>query len=367
MSQTRTDEEILIEYLDGELSTESRLEVEEQLVREPEMREVLAQLQRDWDSLDLLERTNTDKKLVETTLETVITSVAEKTKNPYSNKRFSLFYVLQLTLLILGAFLVFFFSFRFGERLVPDDNFMLRMESPIIERLDQYLMLLDEDPDLSLLRLLAERRVFLPSSNSNNKIDPSEFLPSSKVRILDAFSLYPSFSELQRRAFQLENLDQTLYSRFYWNNKRFRQLSVEKRHRLRTIHENIESAPRSRELYITLRNYYTWFRALQTYEKAALRRQNLTLEERTAQITALKKQLDDEHPDPLADNPSLPNAIAMVKKEDNVRKLATTLSNTDQHELNLILDSPPDLILETLDRILQSENNNNSNNNDKKF
>jgi hypothetical protein len=350
---------VLIEYLDGELSVEVRREVEARLAREPRLREMLAQLERDWDSLDLLERDNTDKQLVETTLETVIASVESTKKRSYWGRQF---YYAKLFLLGILAIIIFFFSFGFGERLVPDDYFMLRVESPIIERLDQYLMLLEDDPDLSLLRLLAVRRVFLPAVDSGEKIDPNDFLSSSQVRILDAFSLYPSFSELQRRAVQLENLDRTLYSRFYWNNKRFRQLNIDKRNQLRAIHESIEQAPRRRELYITLRNYYTWFRALQTYEKASLRRVNLTLEERVEQIAALKKRLDADQPYKVAANPSLPNAVTMVKEEDNVRKLAAMLSNADQQDLNKLLDSPPDLILETLGRISLSKNKDNNGN-----
>jgi hypothetical protein len=355
LSEIYPDETILIEYLDGELSTESRKKVEERLAHEPELREKLAQLEHDWDCLDLLDRTRTDNKIVETTLEMVIASV-EKTKNKKNNKR-SLF--VKLSLLLLMALLVFFFSFRFGERLVPDDNFMLRVESPIIERLDQYLMLLDDDPDLAMLRLLTERRIFLPPTPTNEKIDPNDFLPSSQIRILDALSLYPSLNELKRRAHQLENLDKTLYSRFYWSNKRFSQLNIDKKNSLRSIHENIERAPRSRELYITLRNYYMWFRALQTYEKAALRRTNMTLEERADKIAELKKQLDAYQPDNVAANPSMLNAVTMVKEEDNVKKLAEILSETDQHDLNQILDSPPDRILETLGRISKSTNKQN--------
>jgi hypothetical protein len=353
LSEIHSDETILIEYLDGELSIDSRREVEERLANEPELREKLAQLEHDWECLDLLDKVKTDKQLVATTLETIIASV-NNTKKLLRPKKQSRFRFVRLAFFVFFTLLVFFFSFRFGERLVPDDNFMLRVESPIIERLDQYLMLLDDDPELSLLRLLAERRVFLPPAAQNDNIVPNDFLPSSQVRILDAFSLYPSFAEFQRRAIQLENLDKTLYNRFYWSNNRFRQLNPDKRNSLRTIHENIESAPRSRELYITLRNYYTWFRALQTYEKASIRRANLTLEERVDQIAALKKQLDADQPYPNVSNPSLPAAITMVKKEDNVRRLAETLTKTDHK----ILDSPPDLILETLDRISQSNTNN---------
>jgi hypothetical protein len=359
LSEIHSDEAVLIEYLDGELSIDSRREVEERLANEPKLREKLAQLEHDWECLDLLDKFKTDKQLVATTLETVIASVNNSEKirrtQPKQQSRLRFF---RLAFFVLFTLLVFFFSFRFGERLVPDDNFMIRVDSPIIERLDQYLMLIDDDPELSLLRLLAERRVFLPPVTQKENIDPNDFLPSSQVRILDAFSLYPSFAEFQRRATQLENLDKTLYNRFYWNNNLFRQLNPDKRNSLRTIHENIERAPRSRELYITLRNYYTWFKALQTYEKAAIRRANLTLEERVDQIANLKKQLDANQPYPNISNPSLPAAITMVKKEDNVRKLAETLSKTDQQELNKILDSPPDLILETLDRISQSNTNN---------
>jgi hypothetical protein len=102
---------------------------------------------------------------------------------------------------------------------------------------------------------------------------------------------------------------------------------------------------------------------LQTYEKAALRRTNLSVEERIDRIAMLKKQLDADHPENVAVNPLLINAVMMVKKEDNVQKLAAILSDTDQHDLSRILDSPPDRILETLSRIAKEDEDNNNNNN----
>jgi hypothetical protein len=354
VSEISSDESILIEYLDGELSIEAKREIEDRLSREPELRALLAQLEQDWSSLDLLERAGTDKQLVATTLETIIASVEHK-KTATRPK----FYVVRLCLLLLFVVSVFFFSFQFGERLAPDDNFMLRVESPVIERLDQYLMLLDIDSDLSLLRLLAERRVFLPPlAEGAVKSDASEFLPSSNVKISDAFSLYPSFSELKRRAVKLENLDKTLYNRFYWNNKRFRQLTFEKRHQLRQIHENIESSPRRRELFSTLRNYYNWFKSLQTYEKAAIRRPNISLADRVDLIAALKKQLDADQPGNVAANASLPSTVMMVQEENNIKKLADSLTKLDNQNRDKILDSPPDLILETLGKIEQQEKKN---------
>ncbi|MDR1268861.1 MAG: hypothetical protein LBK82_05000 [Planctomycetaceae bacterium] len=339
-----SDEAILVEYLDGELSLRDRQIVESRLAAEPEFREISTQLEESWKFLDLLERDEVDKKLVESTLETVIFSeeqaVAEIQNQ--TKKRFSIKTVLAGIL-----FLLFFgFSFHVGEHLAPDKNYWLRVASPIIDRLDMYLTVVDDDPEL--LRLLAERRLFLPALPANTEpIDPNEYRPSSSVRILDSLTVYPSFAELKRRVKRIENLDESLYSRFYNNSKKFQDLSWDKKQKLKNLHESIERSPRRYELFQTLQNYYNWRKSLQSYEKTDLRRK-LSAAERVEQIAALKSRLDANQPETV----TVPLLSEILKSNADLAKVLDRLS---MQEKEILLNTTPTQIIGILLKQLDTE------------
>jgi hypothetical protein len=343
-----SDEAILVEYLDGELSLRDRQIVESRLAAEPEFRELSAQLEESWKFLDLLERDEVDKEFVESTLETVVFSeeqaVAEIQKQ--TKRRFSVKTVLAGIL-----FLLFFgFSFHIGESLAPDKNYWLRVASPIIDRLDMYLTVVDDDPEL--LRLLAERRLFLPVLPANTEpIDPKEYRPLSLVRILDweSLTVYPSFAELKRRVKRIENLDESLYRRFYSNSKKFQDLSRDKKLKLKELHESIERSPRRYELFQTLQNYYNWCKSLQSYEKTDLRRP-LSASERVEQIAALKSRLDANQPEIV----TVPLLSEILKSNADLAKVLDRLS---MQEKETLLNTTPAQIIGILLKQLDTENN----------
>jgi hypothetical protein len=333
-----SDEAILIDYLDGELSLQDRQVVERRLAAESEFHEILTRLEESWKLLDFLERDETDKKLVESTLETVVLSAEQSVaeiKNQTQRRSFVKNVLLGVLLL-----LIFYFSFHLGEGLAPDRNYWLRVASPIIDRLDMYLMVVDDDPEL--LYLLAERRLFLPTLPDNAKpIDPAEYRPSSSIRILDSFVVYhPSFAELKRRVERIENLDATLYNRFYNNSQKFHELSWDKKHKLKELHENIERSPRRYELFQTLQNYYNWRKSLQSYEKTELRRP-LPVIERVEQIAALKSRLDANQPETV----TVPLLSEIHKSNAD---LAKELDSFSMQEKEILLNTTPAQIIGTL-------------------
>ncbi|MEM9588499.1 MAG: hypothetical protein AAGA03_14540, partial [Planctomycetota bacterium] len=69
------DDELLVAYLDGELSAEERSETEERLIDEPELRDKLQTLQRGWDILDELPDADPNEKMVESTMELVVADI----------------------------------------------------------------------------------------------------------------------------------------------------------------------------------------------------------------------------------------------------------------------------------------------------
>ncbi|MDR2704205.1 MAG: hypothetical protein LBC02_00350 [Planctomycetaceae bacterium] len=346
-----SDEAILVEYLDGELSLRNRRIVESRLAAEPEFRETLTRLEESWKLLDLLERDETDKKLVESTLETVVFS-AEQSVAEIQNQTKRRFFVKNVLTTVL-LFLFFCFAFHVGERLAPDKNYWLRIASPIIERLDMYLAIIDNNDDSELLRLLAERRLFLPTLPPDAEpINPNDYRPSSSVRILDSLTVYhPSFAELKRRVKRIENFDESLYNRFYNNCKKFQEFSWDKKQKLKELHENIEQSPRRYELFQTLQNYYNWRKSLQSYEKTDLRRP-LPATERVEQIAELKNRLDANQPETV----TVPLLSEVHKSNADLAKVLDSLS---MQEKEILLNTTPTQIIGILLKQLATEEKNN--------
>jgi hypothetical protein len=69
------DDELLVAYLDGELENRQRDDLEERLLAEPELRAKLQSLQAGWELLDALPSPTTNERLVESTLEMVVSDV----------------------------------------------------------------------------------------------------------------------------------------------------------------------------------------------------------------------------------------------------------------------------------------------------
>jgi len=337
-SDLSSDESLLIEYLDGELTQDDRRQVEERLAKEPELREVLARLEESWRCLDLLETYSTDKDLLETTLETVILVteqvISQQTKAV--RRRYSWKLVVRPFLL----FLLLAIGMFFGGRLAPDKNFFLRVASPIIERLDMYLLMYDQDPEL--LRQLAQHRVFLPPPVDGTKpIDPNDYRPSPSAKMV-----FPNRRDIDR----INALDDTLFRQVYYNNEKFNGFSMEKRLRLREFHELIELSPKRAELLRTLEGYYNWLKSLQSYEREEIKQRGLAVEERVELIATMKKRLET--------NPGVP-AIDPLREDEQYRPkledLAVILEKLDWQRQEYVLNLPPDRAIHYLARLHRQE------------
>lgn len=346
-NEVSSDEAILIEYLDGELPLQDRQIVEERLANEPAFRERFTNLEKSWQYLDLLEREDTDKDLLETSLETIVLKTEEQVNQQEKRSRRRFPWMIALTALL--SFIVFFVAFRFSLILNGDRYFFVRVAAPIIERLDMYLMLQENDPDLELLRLLTERRVFLPQLDKDNTgIDPQDYYPKKDAPVPETYSLRPSPAEFHRRITRIEHLDETLYNQFYRRFNRLKAMDWDKKDKLREIHENIAKSPRYFELFQTLQNYYTWFKSLQSYEKAELRQRTFSVAQRADKIAELKARL--EHNQTVAfDIQPEPSLIKTDATE--IHGLALILENLDSRQLNSILDAPPEQTIDILNHL----------------
>jgi anti-sigma factor RsiW len=129
------DEEI-VAYLDGELDTESVARVERRLADDPRYNARLNQLQRAWDMLDNLRRTEADDDFVNSTVAMVAVQAEEvaRTQALRAVRRRN------FTWLALAAVLVLSMSTAFAlfQRRLSRENRQLVRDLPVIERVDEY-------------------------------------------------------------------------------------------------------------------------------------------------------------------------------------------------------------------------------------
>ena len=324
----------MIEYLDGELAPSDRRRLEDRLTTDPQLRESLQKLEESWRCLDLLETFVTDKEQVETTLEMVIldTEQAISLHAEARQRRFSW----KLIVRPLALVLLFGIGVFLGERLAPDKNFFLRVASPIIERLDMYLLLYGQDE--KLLPLLARQQVFLSAFPGGSVPgDLKEYQPSPTTKMLDSFTIFPNFRETRRRIDRINGLDDALFRQIYHNNERFNEFSMEKKHRLLAFHERIELSPRRYELLQTLQGYYNWRKSLQSYERAEIDQPRLSVEQRVGRIASMKKRLETNRV--VHDVVSLPTDDQTLPPFE---ELAELLWHLDWQEQELVLNLPPE-------------------------
>ncbi len=155
------DEEILATYLDGELSPEKKRDLEDRLVQDQELRKKMATFEETWGALQLLETSQTDPNFVRSTMELVAVRAEDEieaiSNRAHSGKKGSaMFFLLGLICTALIGYGSVHFLFARNQQKMLENL-------PIIEHLDQYL-LLEEQRDRSIdeidfLRKLNESKI----------------------------------------------------------------------------------------------------------------------------------------------------------------------------------------------------------------
>ena len=135
-SDTNTADELLVAYLDGELAADEQVRVERRLADDPEFRARLAQLQRAWDLLDSLERTEADEDFARSTVEMVAVKAADdvQAERNKSRLRQAWLYAVGGTAMAMSLIAGYLLVARVADR----PNRELVRDLPVIERVDEY-------------------------------------------------------------------------------------------------------------------------------------------------------------------------------------------------------------------------------------
>jgi hypothetical protein len=215
----------------------------------------------------------------------------------------------------LAGLTLFIVTFQFGSLSLFDAPSFRRM----IERLDMYLTIVDEEDGLKLLQQLAEKRDFLPPSHTGDSPIVSRNLVED--------------GELVRLM-------------FYRNRERFFDLNWKKAEQIQQLHRAIEEcAVKERvELLLTLQNYHYWHKSLQSYERAALS-QSKPIEEKVVDIVELKALLDRLQPE-YADL-----MFSEIVGREKSKCLVETLATLSIWEKNSLLNEEPIVIVNKLKQL----------------
>jgi anti-sigma factor RsiW len=157
-TETAVIEEELVAYLDGELTPAEQARVERRLAGDEAYRQKLAQLQRAWDLLDLLQRAEPDAEFTRSTVEMVAIQQEKEAKQEQNaiTRKQVLWWLGGGVAIALSA-IIGFFVVRY--QLEAPERQLLR-DLPVIERVDQ----LRSIESLEFLEKLHEAELFAGES-----------------------------------------------------------------------------------------------------------------------------------------------------------------------------------------------------------
>jgi anti-sigma-K factor RskA len=136
LAEASTIDEELVAYLDGELSPDQATRVERRMAEDPKYAARLNQLQRAWDLLDTLNRSEANDDFVHSTVEMVAVHAVEeaKTQKLRTVQRRNFGWVAMVALVLAGTAGTYFLI---KDRLSRDNRELVR-DLPLIERVDDY-------------------------------------------------------------------------------------------------------------------------------------------------------------------------------------------------------------------------------------
>jgi anti-sigma factor RsiW len=151
--QAAIDEEI-VAYLDGELDPAAVARVERRLAEDPAYRARLGQLQRAWDLLDALQRTEADDQFTQSTVAMVAIQAEQEARTQRLKvvRRRTLAWLAAAAAVAVAAVL----AYAGVQHHLSRENRALVRDLPVIERVDEFLKI----DSLEFLKQLQREHLF---------------------------------------------------------------------------------------------------------------------------------------------------------------------------------------------------------------
>lgn len=152
----------LVAYLDGELDETASRRIEQLLATRPEVCRRLGELQQAWEMLDQLDRSETDQRLTQSTMEAVVAAAesdASPTVGRWPTRRVGGW--LSAAAVVMATTVL---GFGFGAVMAPDPNRELIENLPVLENLDAYRQV----DSVDFLRMLRHEGLFSEEQNRDS-------------------------------------------------------------------------------------------------------------------------------------------------------------------------------------------------------
>ncbi len=263
------DDELLVAYLDGELDSNTRGELEDRLLDDEPLRIRLQQLQSSWEWLEDLPNPTPNEKLVETTLEFVVAdlNVLNKQKKSFwSRHRWALSTTSLCLVAIIGAAVAVTVQRRatYKQQLA---------DLSVAEDLQAFV----HGTDMKLMRQLSANATWNQAIDSASKVGDLYLGPTTLVAAIpleDRASALPTLS-LDERARLASRWDQ------------FEGLDEKERDQVRRTAAAVAAQPDAENLLFTMRVFAVWRETL-----PANIRDDLASQDPDTRSMAIKKAID---------------------------------------------------------------------------
>lgn len=233
--------EELTAYLDGELLPEQLQAVEDRLSHDEGYRKELQQLQKAWDLLDELPRTDSSLQFTKSTMEMVVQD-AQRQVTKQRNKFVG--WISRAALLLALPLFAFGASNAFVQRVQDTPNRELIENLELIHNVDLY-------------RKARNIEYLIAISDLFNQ---AEDLEQEFSRLFDGDpTAIASIANIE----ELQELPSSQLNELRRKRKEFQQLTPESQQELRDFHLQLKSHENSRDLEVAMRRFYSWLKSFE--------------------------------------------------------------------------------------------------------
>lgn len=274
-------DEQLVAYLDGELESQERDELEKRLGRDSQLRVRLRTLQRGWEMLESLPAVAPSPNLLETTIRMAATEATGPTADANASSRSRLLKSRVFIVTAVSAVALLFGVL--GAKVWEQIRFRRQLQQlPIAMRVEGYLL----GGDLVWMRELAKLPQWQEAADIAQRLGEWDFRLPQRIE-------NSQLSERKRLLQQLTIEDQQVVMEAW---RRFEQLDLPKRAAVLEVATRVDGEPDKAELRATMERYARWRESLppdvrdQITEAALPQRLELVAEELKKSVSQWTQQ-----------------------------------------------------------------------------